>query len=485
MVTVKQIFDAQDLSRIWTVAATSTNITGLTFKNGRSDYGGAIRFTNNIFNSNIICSFVHGTVMDNGGAVYSNDYVIIEDSIFVGNSAFEDGGAVLSYSANVKNSIFENNFAYAAEYSQCYGGAIKCADIEVYNSSFLNNHAGDYGGAIYAGSVLIRSSCFKNNYVEDNCGGAVYSNGFKNGIVDISDSIFSNNRALVDGVAIYSKLRVSLKNSTFINNAASGASVSQCCGGAISSKNNVKVDNSTFINNHADDYGGAIYADTVTWVEAVSYFVGNFAEDNQGGAIYTNKFNTDVISGIFIGNQAKDDDGGAIYINKENHLTFSRCTFKDNYAADEGGAIYVDSSSSVITLKYYNSFINNHAGDEGQAVFNKGKYGEIKSNWWGIVSPDFSEDLLVEWKAACFNEMHEDSNPLYKPYEDYFIKSSTIQNSGVQTGNPVKFNDAGAIYNIMQDIKGLSILNSNLMHGEYIINSLYNGFNVSDKLTMV
>ena len=217
----------------------------------------------------------------------------------------------------------------------------------------------------------------------------------------------------------------------------------------------------------------------------MSYFVGNFAEDNQGGAIYTNKFNTDVISGIFIGNQAKDDDGGAIYINKENHLTFSRCTFKDNYAADEGGAIYVDSSSSVITLKYYNSFINNHAGDEGQAVFNKGKYGEIKSNWWGIVSPDFSEDLLVEWKAACFNEMHEDSNPLYKPYEDYFIKSSTIQNSGVQTGNPVKFNDAGAIYNIMQDIKGLSILNSNLMHGEYIINSLYNGFNVSDKLTMV
>ena len=149
-------------------------------------------------------------------------------------------------------------------------------------------------------------------------------------------------------------------------------------------------------------------------MESLSYFVGNYAEDNQGGAIYTNKFNTDVKYGIFIGNQAKDDDGGAIYINKENHITFSHCTFKDNYAADEGGAIYLDSSSSGLTLKDHNSFINNHAGDEGQAVFNKGTYGEIKNNWWGTASPDFSNDLLVEWKAIWSNVKHGDSSP-FKP----------------------------------------------------------------------
>ncbi|WP_296891087.1 right-handed parallel beta-helix repeat-containing protein, partial [uncultured Methanobrevibacter sp.] len=163
---------------------------------------------------------------------------------------------------------------------------------------------------------------------------------------------------------------------------------------------------------HAEDYGGAIYADTVTWVDGLSYFIGNYAEDNQGGAIYTNKFTTDVKYGIFKGNQAKNDDGGAIYINKENHITFSHCTFKDNYAADEGGAIYLDSLSSDLTLKDHDSFINNSAGDEGQVVFNKGTYGEIRNNWWGTSLPNFSEDLLVEWKALWFNERHTDSKPL-------------------------------------------------------------------------
>ncbi|WP_296888323.1 hypothetical protein [uncultured Methanobrevibacter sp.] len=93
------IFDVQKLSRIWTVAATSINITGLTFKNGRSDYGGAIRFTNNI-NSNIICSFVHDTVTDDGGAIYFTSVTNCNISgNFINNMASNgDGGAI--YFAN-------------------------------------------------------------------------------------------------------------------------------------------------------------------------------------------------------------------------------------------------------------------------------------------------------------------------------------------------------------------------------------------------
>ena len=53
----KSIFDAEGLSRIWTVTATSINITGLTFKNGKAygrnyetnpdNCGGAIYFNSN------------------------------------------------------------------------------------------------------------------------------------------------------------------------------------------------------------------------------------------------------------------------------------------------------------------------------------------------------------------------------------------------------------------------------------------------------
>ena len=177
------------------------------------------------------------------------------------------------------------------------------------------------------------------------------------------------------------------------------------------------IDNCTFNNNFALDYGGAINADTITWVNTPSYFISNYVIDNQGGAIYTNKFNTDVSNAVFIDNKVKDnDDGGAIYINKENHITFSNCIFKDNKCGDEGGAIYLDSSSSDLTLKD-NSFMNNHAGDEGQVVFNKGTYGTIENNWWGTPSPDFSKDLLVEWKFWKSNVKHKDKNPSRTSYK--------------------------------------------------------------------
>lgn len=435
------------------------------------------------------CSFVSNKAEDVfgfkktcGGAIYTENKLNIKDSVFQENFALDSGGAIYTTeSLNITNSLFNSNI--------CRCGVIYCnSALTVENSIFKKNYA-NIGGAIYAkGVVFVNSSTFiSNNAITDghNCGGAIY--GENN--VNVVDSLFKFNFANVDGGAIYSKNNVAVKNSTFDSNVASGDSRAQCCGGAISSAHDVKVDNSTFINNHAEDYGGAIYSDTVTWVDTYSYFIGNYAEDNQGGAIYTNNFNTNVKYGIFIGNQAKNDDGGAIYINKENHITFSNCTFKDNYAADEGGAIYLDSTSSDLTLKDYNSFINNQAGDEGQAVFNKGTYGEIKNNWWGTASPDFSNDLLVEWKFWKSNIKHKDENPLNHPYDNYTsnsTKSDTIQNSSViQNRHLLKFLDARTIYNKMSDTKELSLLKYNLMRGEYIINSHSSGFNVSNNLTMV
>ena len=414
--------------------------------NGKSSDGGAVyvsnanslKFNKIIFDSN------HAT--DDGGAVYidKGKSISFVNCDFLKNTASDYGGAIYtSEYLNIINCIFDSNKVNVVTYTPCYGGAIYAKNnLNINGSEFTNNYAMDNGGAVYtAKSLNITDSLFDSNTVRAN-GGAIYgkgvvsvasstfmsnkaipdydshvNNNFGGAIccednVNVVDSLFKFNFANIDGGAIYSKNNVAVKKSIFDSNVASDDSHVQCCGGAITSDHDVKVDNSTFINNHAEDYGGAIYADTVTWVDGLSYFIGNYAEDNQGGAIYTNKFTTDVKYGIFKGNQAKNDDGGAIYINKENHITFSHCTFKDNYAADEGGAIYLDSLSSVLTLKDHDSFINNSAGDEGQVVFNKGTYGEIRNNWWGTSLPNFSKDLLVEWKTIGFNERHTDSKPL-------------------------------------------------------------------------
>ena len=378
------------------------------YKNSAEDYGGAIYSDNaSIYSS----YFNDNKVNDNdGGAIYVTHFAEIEDSIFCGNNALVDGGAIKCSNGHVTNCLFDSNKAKGATVYQCDGGAIYCKnDLTVDNSTFRNNYAGDYGGAIYADTLELKPGCiFVNNTAYDNQGGAIYSIGD----AYIENSIFCGNNALVDGGAIKCS-NGHVTNCLFDSNKAKGATVYQCDGGAIYCKNDLTVDNSTFRNNYAGDYGGAIYADTLE-LKPGCIFVNNTAYDNQGGAIWVNIFRENVKYVTFINNKAgAKDDGGAIYINKENHILFTYCTFKDNYAGDEGGAIYLDSTSSELTLKD-NSFINNHAGNEGQVVFNKGTYGTIEHNWWGTNS-DFSKDLLVEWKFWKSNIKHKDSNPLNQP----------------------------------------------------------------------
>ena len=228
------------------------------------------------------------------------------------------------------------------------------------------------------------------------------------------DSIFTGNSAYADGGAIYAEGNVDIKNTTFENNKAEGASSAQCYGGAIRAKGDAKVDNCSFLNNHAADYGGAIYADTITWVNTLpSYFIGNYVDDNCGGAIYTNKFNTDIYYGVFINNTAKaNDDGGAIYINNENHLTIAQCYFENNRCGDEGGAIYTDSMSSSLKL-LNNIFIDNDAGDKGDIVYNSGYYDAIAFNWFGINNPSFDNKFKEYHTWPRSDEDHSDGYPVH------------------------------------------------------------------------
>ena len=128
-------------------------IINCTFNNNWADnYGGAI-YNHGVKPLTIINSTFNNNKADDddGGAIYSISDVYIENSIFTGNNAFGDGGAIHCYNAYITNCLFDSNKAKGAKVSQCEGGAIYCIDnLTVDNSTFKNNYAGDYGGAAYA-----------------------------------------------------------------------------------------------------------------------------------------------------------------------------------------------------------------------------------------------------------------------------------------------------------------------------------------------
>ena len=347
------------------------------------------------------------------------DYIDVDNCTFMNNRAKIGGAIYCLNNANIKNSKFISNEADKA------AAAIFGNKITIDNSLFRLNKAllkevfiedrqdvgrDDYGGAITAtGDIIVSNSMFDYNHAGKK-GGAINTKGS----ATLTNVVFSRNDAIIDGGAIYSSKDVFANNCSFISNRADGSKIHKCWGGAIRACGDVKIKYCNFINNFAENSGGAIYADTVTFLSAPCLFMGNVAYKTQGGAIYTNKLTYDVQYAIFINNAASktgsSDDGGAIYVNSENHITFSNCIFINNYCSDEGGAMYFDSVNSHVTL-HDNIFINNKAGDQGQDIFNKGKYGTIKNNYWSK-NPAESNDQLVEWIFNPFksNKHHSDSS---------------------------------------------------------------------------
>ena len=416
-------------------------IINCTFENCWAEScGGAIYCENkiNIYNS----TFTKNTAAKGkGGAVFSKGDVVIYNTTFDGNHAKEDGGAVFTDGkTDIKYSTFESNTATGKSGFQNYGGAV-CSkgDVTITKSAFKNNKADDYGGAIYSyKTVIIQDSAdaktvFSGNYAGDEHGGAFYAKGnvnIKN--VLFSDNLadgdggavytesnlnavnieFSKNQAKVDGGAILCKKDSTIINCIFENNKASESS-KKCHGGAIRGKY-VLVDNCTFSNNYADNYGGAIYAESMKITENPSYFMDNGIYNGGGGAIYVDTFTSIIKNALFSDNEAAKgcSDGGAIYIKKKCNVTFEKCVFISNHCGDDGGAIFVDCSDVVVN--FINSmFIGNRAEDEGDTVFTEGWVGKLVDNFWGGDDPTKKNNQLIEGMVFFLPDYHTaDKAPL-------------------------------------------------------------------------
>ena len=227
------IIDGEELSSIFLIQ--NINITAkfnnLTFINGKTDnFGGGICIeTGKVYVDN--CIFINNTALNvtNGGAIsnYGNDtersYLFVNNSLFVGNHADHDGGAITTCKArsDIYNSVFINNSARRD------GGAIRVSVFgygNVQDCIFMYNHADEWAGAYYswAGNSSIDRCIFMNNTAGTN-GGAVMVSGSLN----LTNSIIVNNTAGETGGSFYiqqpmfdAKTVINVQNNIITNNSS-------------------------------------------------------------------------------------------------------------------------------------------------------------------------------------------------------------------------------------------------------------------------
>ncbi|MBO7212507.1 MAG: hypothetical protein J6V44_16110 [Methanobrevibacter sp.] len=225
------IIDGEELSTIFFINDINivAKFNNLTIINGKTDnFGGGICIeTGNVYVDN--CIFINNTALNvtNGGAIsnYGNEtdrsYLFVNNSLFIGNHADHDGGAVTTCyaSSDIYNSVFINNSAHRD------GGAIRVSIFgygNVQDCIFMYNHADEWAGAYYswAGNSSIDRCIFINNTAGTN-GGAVMVSGSLN----LTNSIIVNNTAAETGGSFYiqqpmfdAKTVIKVENNIITNN---------------------------------------------------------------------------------------------------------------------------------------------------------------------------------------------------------------------------------------------------------------------------
>lgn len=271
---------------------------------------------------------------DSGGAIsnfLSDADLRVENSVFTGNYAFNDGGALVCYAGysggsyrgyadvTIVDSWFTGNASYesgGAIYSRCYG------DVVITGSHFTSNESlDDDGGGVYVdnyGDLTIGSSTFTTNRA-DGDGGALETEGF--GKLTVTNSTFTDNVAGFGGGGIdgenYSDILIS--NSTFTGNDAgrgAGGGIYTFAAGVTT------ISNSTFSNNRAGSWGGGLYSTYTSGGVAIvqSTFTGNHA-DEEAGAISMYGADLTIVQSTISGNTSGGGIGGVSFYQESTNIT--------------------------------------------------------------------------------------------------------------------------------------------------------------------
>ena len=244
---------------------------------------------------------ISGGNASNGGGIYNNGTLTVNNCTFTDNAAFYGGGIYINTgSATVTGSTFTDNTGSAIHNETA---------LTVVDSTFIGNSSSQDGGGIsnFGWWLSVSGSTFTDNSATNNSGGGILSGFYAS--VTVSNSTFSDNSATGNGGGIYSDYYLTVTGSTFSGNSAQN-------GGGIENNGTVTAVNSTFTDNAATADGGGINNTglevsngTVTLTNSTVY--GNSA--TAGGGIYSDVTGTSLaLSNSIVANNTGDDIYGMI-----------------------------------------------------------------------------------------------------------------------------------------------------------------------------
>lgn len=237
-------FDGGNFTRIFNFQGFtgSATLKNLTFSNGASTEGGAIKILNSA-NANVLienCDFFNNTSSSTGTLHIYNSNVTINDSEFTNNSAKLGGGIYAASKATVTiNSclITDNDISTIGGSS---GGGIYAKEtngIYITNSIIRNNKSNAQGGGLTILNtpneddiVSITNTLIAYNESTNNSGGGIFINdsGINNKIQIIiaNSTIYSNMSKSYGGAIFYSGGQtgstITLVNNTIVENKTQG-----------------------------------------------------------------------------------------------------------------------------------------------------------------------------------------------------------------------------------------------------------------------
>ncbi len=278
------------------------NITGGNFSENSATTGGAIHLVNTYTANSTISgtAFQNNTASADGGAIWlgSKDNLTLTNTTLSTNKAV-NGGAIYSNGRLTIN----NGGTISGNIASADGGALYLAEGSAFTSSgslqFNSNSAGVNGGAIYSRIDLSVSAKFTGNSAKQN-GGAIYGENS----VSVTDSTFTGNSAVQRGGAIYGKGTVNITRGIFTTNSAGSN------GGAIYAASDLMVTHSEFRRNSANGDGGAVYAIGSSLTMDNTLIADNTAKGNGGGTYATAAVS---LLNLTVANNTATGNGGGMW----------------------------------------------------------------------------------------------------------------------------------------------------------------------------
>ena len=334
--------DGNILDRVFQVHASGKlTLKNLTIKGGKTPTSGG------------------GSYGQYGGGILNFGMLNLIDCKLTGNTAV-NGGGVMTTNTNLSTST-----------------------TNVLRTTFSGNSVSDRGGAvmIWGGSLSLEDATITSNTAPlTGAGGGAGIYVFQDGIVDIRDSLISNNSAN-DGAGVFlgagASSRITIQNTDFRNNSASRHGGAIFGGGAPTT-----IEGSLFSLNSAASQGGAVWLSSYGSGGAVT-IAGTQFFDNQsidrGGAIFASEMEALTIVGSeFRRNQTGDYAGGAVSAYRTQHLGIADSTFDANRTGNNGfaGAIALVQTSTEITGSTFSGNIAGYGAGAISAWNNNGDAGE-------------------------------------------------------------------------------------------------------------